>query len=257
MPVTDTTYTNVLGVGVSAVNLPIAVRTIDQWIEARTPNYVCVTGVHGVMECQGNPSLREIHNRAGLVTPDGMPLVWLSKLKGQPQVERVYGPDLMLAFCQQSVDKGYRHFLYGSSDAVLAQLKRNLEVRAPGIQIVGSYSPPFRALTAEEDQGVVDRINDTSPDVVWVGLSTPKQELWMADHVGRVTAPVLLGVGAAFDFHAGNKRQAPHWMQRSGLEWFFRLVTEPRRLWKRYLYNNPRFIWSIFLQLTGLRHYPL
>lgn len=251
------TRTNVLGVGISALNIPLAIDVMDQWIEARTPNYVCVTGVHGVMESQQSPALRQIHNNAGLVTPDGMPLVWLSKLMGQPQVDRVYGPDLMLAVCQHSLAKGYRHFLYGSSEAALGQLTANLRARFPGLQIVGAYSPPFRQLTAVEDAEIVAQINATTPDIVWVGLSTPKQEMWMADHIGRLSAPVLIGVGAAFDFHAGVKQQAPHWMQRSGLEWLFRLVTEPRRLWKRYLYNNPRFLFSICLQMTGLRHYSI
>jgi N-acetylglucosaminyldiphosphoundecaprenol N-acetyl-beta-D-mannosaminyltransferase len=249
--------TNILGVGVSAVNIPLAVEVIDGWIEARTPNYVCVTGVHGIMESQNNPRLRQIHNQAGLVTPDGMPLVWLSKFGGQRHVDRVYGPDLMLAFCQHAVARGYRHFLYGSSEEVLAQLEYNLRQRIPDIHLVGSYSPPFRALTAEEDQAIVEQINAAAPDVVWVGLSTPKQEQWMAAHVGRLSAPVLVGVGAAFDFHAGTKQQAPYWMQRSGLEWFFRLVTEPRRLWRRYLYNNPRFILSVCLQMSGLRNYSM
>lgn len=248
--------TNVLGVGVSAINLSLALQVIEQWIEAQTPNYICVTGIHGIMESQSDAALRQIHNQAGLVTPDGMPLVWMSKLMRQHHVDRVYGPDLMLAFCQVSISKGYRHFLYGSSDTVLKQLENNLKLRFVDINIVGSYSPPFRPLT-EEDLDVVERINATAPHIVWVGLSTPKQEQWMAAHVGRVKAAVLVGVGAAFDFHAGTKRQAPFWMQRSGLEWVFRLATEPRRLWRRYFYNNPRFILSVFLQMCGLRTYSI
>jgi N-acetylglucosaminyldiphosphoundecaprenol N-acetyl-beta-D-mannosaminyltransferase len=257
MKAAEVTRINVLGVGVSAIDIPLAIKTIDQWIESRTPNYVCVTGVHGVMESQRDPVLRQIHNQAGLVTPDGMPLVWLGKMMGQRHMRRVYGPDLMLAFCQHSAAKGHRHYLYGSSEAVLTQLEANLRNRFPGIQIVGSYSPPFRALTEAEDQAIVDQINAAAPDVVWVGLSTPKQEQWMAAHVGRIHSSVLIGVGAAFDFHAGTKPQAPVWMQQSGLEWLFRLMTEPRRLWRRYLVNNPRFIWSVCLQLSGLRDYPI
>jgi N-acetylglucosaminyldiphosphoundecaprenol N-acetyl-beta-D-mannosaminyltransferase len=253
----DIARTNVLGVGVSAINLSLAMQVIEQWIETQTPNYICVTGVHGIMESQNDPALRQIHNNAGLVTPDGMPLVWLSKLMGQSHVDRVYGPDLMLAFCQLSVQKGYRHFLYGSSEAVLTQLSKRLCQRIPGIQIVGAYSPPFRPLTEAEDQSVVAQINESAADVVWVGLSTPKQEQWMASHLGHLSAPVLVGVGAAFDFHAGTKPQAPYWMQRSGLEWVFRLSTEPRRLWKRYLFNNPRFILSVCLQISGLRNYSI
>jgi N-acetylglucosaminyldiphosphoundecaprenol N-acetyl-beta-D-mannosaminyltransferase len=248
---------NVLGVGVSAINLSLALQVIDEWIEAKTPNYICVTGVHGIMESQHDAALRQIHNQAGLVTPDGMPLVWMSKLMGQRQVDRVYGPELMLAFCQFSIAKGYRHFLYGSSDTVLQQLENNLRHRFVNINIVGSYSPPFRSLSEEEDLAIVERINATTPDIVWIGLSTPKQEQWMAAHVGRVKAAVLVGVGAAFDFHAGTKPQAPFWMQRSGLEWVFRLATEPRRLWRRYLYNNPRFLVSVFLQVSGLRTYSI
>jgi N-acetylglucosaminyldiphosphoundecaprenol N-acetyl-beta-D-mannosaminyltransferase len=249
--------TNILGVGVSAVNLPMAMQAIEHWIEARTPHYVCVAGVHNIMASQHDPALRQIHNRAGLVTPDGMPLVWLSKLTGHRHVDRVYGPDLMAMLCKKSVKKGYRHFLYGSSEEVLNQLSANLSRQAPGLHIAGIYSPPYRPLTPEEDQAIVKRINDCAPDIVWVGLGTPKQDHWMADHVGRLSAPVLVGVGAAFDFHAGAKRQAPYWMQRSGLEWVFRLAIEPRRLWRRYIYNNPRFVLEVFLQLTGLRHYSM
>jgi N-acetylglucosaminyldiphosphoundecaprenol N-acetyl-beta-D-mannosaminyltransferase len=249
--------TNVLGVGVCAINIPMAIEVIDQWVDTQTPNYVCVTGVHGVMECQSDPALRMIHNRAGLVTPDGMPLVWLNKLMGQRQVDRVYGPDLMYAYCQHAATRNYRHFLYGSSEEVLGQLVCNLRERIPDINLVGSYSPPFRAMSIEEDQAIVEQINAAEPDIVWVGLSTPKQEHWMAAHRERLTAPVLIGVGAAFDFHAGTKTQAPYWMQRSGLEWFFRLLSEPRRLWRRYLINNPRFVLSVLLQIVGLRHYPI
>jgi N-acetylglucosaminyldiphosphoundecaprenol N-acetyl-beta-D-mannosaminyltransferase len=244
---------NVLSVGVSAINMTQALDIIGGWIAHRQPNYVCVTGVHGVMESQRDESLRHIHNTAGLVTPDGMPLVWLSRLQGRRHVERVYGPDLMLELCERSVSKGYRHFLYGGSEEALEQLASNLQQRFPGIQVVGKYSPPFRPLTDEEDNQVVQMINETNPDIVWVGLSTPKQERWMASHMRRLTAPVLLGVGAAFDFHAGLKKQAPQWMQRSGLEWLFRLATEPRRLGPRYLVNNPLFVLLVLKQMLGIK----
>ena len=249
--------TNVLGVGVSALNIPLAVETIDRWISQGEKRYVCVTGVHGVMESQRDEELRQIHDRAGLVTPDGMPLVWLSRLSGHPDVARVYGPDLMLALCAHSTEKGYRHYLYGGAGGVPELLSASLQERFPGLRVVGMYSPPFRVLTHREDHDIVGRINGSGADIVWVGLSTPKQERWMATHVGQLEASVLIGVGAAFDFHAGLKRQAPHWMQRSGVEWLFRLVTEPKRLWKRYLVNNPLFVVKVLLQLSGLRHYPL
>ena len=244
---------NILGVRVSPINMRQALDTIDTWIEQRAAHYVCVTGVHGVMESWDQPSLRDIHNAAGLVTPDGMPLVWLSRLLGHRQTDRVYGPDLMLALCEASVDRGYRHFFYGGAEDVPGRLAARLQERFPGLQVAGTYSPPFRALTPEEDADVVRMINAAQPDVVWVGLSTPKQETWMFEHQGRLEAPVMIGVGAAFDFHAGLKRQAPRWMQRSGTEWLFRLLSEPRRLWRRYLKNNPRFVFLILLQLLGLR----
>lgn len=242
---------NILGIGVSAINMKMALRTIDEWIFSREAHYVCVTGVHGVMESHRDEELRRIHNAAGLVTPDGMPLVWLGRLLGFRRVKRVYGPDLMLAVCSRSVKLGYRHFFYGGAPGVAEKLAVRLKFRFPGIKVVGTCSPPFRSLTQEEDKAVVERINAAQPDIVWVGISTPRQERWMADHVGRLSAPVLIGVGAAFDFHAGLKKQAPAWMQRSGFEWLFRLMTEPRRLWRRYLTNNPSFLWLIFLQALG------
>lgn len=246
---------NVLGVRVSAINMPMAIETLDNWIARREQHYVCVTNVYGVMESQRDTMLREIHNAAGLVTPDGMPLVWISRLQGQRHVSRVYGPDLMLAMCERSLERGYRHYLYGGMAGVPEKLAARLQSRFPGLIVAGMYSPPFRALSAEEDEQVTRLINQAAPDIVWVGLGTPKQERWMAAHVGKLTAPVLVGVGAAFDFHAGLKRQAPPVIQRCGLEWLFRLATEPQRLWRRYLINNPRFIIALAMQMTGLRRY--
>ena len=248
---------NILGVGVSAINMAQALNVIEGWIAQRQAHYVCVTGVHGIVESQGNNSLQRVHNAAGLVTPDGMPLVWLARLHGLEHVERVYGPDLMLALCHRSISKGYRHFLYGGAEGVPDRLANRLKRRYPGLRIVGSYSPPFRPLTDEEDKQTVQAINEANPDVVWIGLSTPKQERWMAEHIGRLTAPVLVGVGAAFDFHSGLKRQAPRWMQRSGLEWLFRLANEPRRLWRRYLVNNPLFTLLVLQQALNLKRYSL
>ncbi|MFZ1890509.1 MAG: WecB/TagA/CpsF family glycosyltransferase [Candidatus Binataceae bacterium] len=247
---------NILGVGVSAINLPIALDTIEDWIARREPNYVCVTGVHGVMESHRSSELREIHNRAGLVTPDGMPLVWLSRLMGFPEVARVYGPDLMLAICERSIARGWRHFLYGGAPGVPELLGRKLSEQFAGIEIAGMYSPPFRPLSATEDQDIVGRINDSGADIVWVGLSTPKQERWMAAHRAALNVPVLVGCGAAFDFHAGLKAQAPRWIQRSGLEWMFRLLSEPRRLGPRYLVNNPLFVGLIIRQLLRRQALP-
>jgi N-acetylglucosaminyldiphosphoundecaprenol N-acetyl-beta-D-mannosaminyltransferase len=219
-----------------------AVARMADWIEAGKRHYVCVTGVHGVMESQDDEELRDIHNRAGLTTPDGMPMVWSAHYAGAPYVARVYGPDLMLEMSREAAQRGWRFFFYGGKEGVAERLASRLEAQFPGLQVVGCFSPPFRALSSEEDAAIIERINSLDCSVVWVGLSTPKQERWMADHLHRVNAAVMVGVGAAFDIHAGMVRQAPPWMQRSGLEWLFRLMQEPGRLWTRYLYNNPRFI---------------
>jgi N-acetylglucosaminyldiphosphoundecaprenol N-acetyl-beta-D-mannosaminyltransferase len=236
---------DVLGLPVSAIDVAQAVDTIDAWIRERTPHYVCITGVHGVMESRRDEGLRRIHAGAGLVTPDGMPLVWLAHLAGHRHVERVYGPDLMLACLRRSLHTGARHYFFGGAPGVAERLSARMAARFPGLAVAGMHCPPFRPLTPDEDERLVREINAADADIVWVGLSTPKQERWMAAHVGRLRAPVMVGVGAAFDFHAGLKPQAPGWMQRNGLEWLFRLATEPRRLWRRYLVNNPAFVWQV------------
>jgi len=239
---------NVLGVEVSAINMPRAIETIGTWIERRQPNYVCVTPAHGVMDARDDPDLLAIFNKSGLTTPDGMSIVWLLKLRGRRDVAQVCGRDLMMAVCEASVARGWRHFLYGGVEGVAKDLAANLVRRFPGLSIVGTYSPPFRALTPEEDAEVVDLIQRSGADIVWVGISTPKQERFMAAHVGGIGAPVLMGVGAAFDFLSGRRAYAPRWIQRSGIEWLFRLATEPRRLWRRYA----RYPWFALLVLEQL-----
>src|SRR5690554_3635600 len=256
-PMTEPSSLNVLGVRVDAIDMSAALRFFDEAIGANDRTYVCVTGVHGVMESQRDPHLRAIHNRAGLVTPDGMPLVWLGKLQGASRMDRVYGPDLLLEVCARSVEQGYRHFFFGGAEGVAEQLAQRLQGRFPGLQVVGHYTPPFRQLTQEEEADLERVVAAAKPDIMWVGLSTPKQERFMSRMVGRLEVPVMVGVGAAFDFHAGRKRQAPRWMQRSGLEWFFRMVTEPRRLAGRYMRNNPLFVALVTAQLLGLRRYRL
>lgn len=236
---------DVLGVAVSAIDMDVAIAEIERWIEERDRQYVCVTGVHGVMESQKDPSLLLIHNSAGLTTPDGMPLVWCARYAGAHSADRVYGPDLMLAVAESSLRSGWKHYFYGAGPGVVDTLAKNLETKFPGLKTVGTYSPPFRELTLEEENAILGEINRLAPDIVWIGLSTPKQERLMARFRPLLDAPVLLGVGAAFDIHAGNLSQAPRWVQRSGLEWMYRLMKEPRRLWRRYLYNNPRFIAKI------------
>lgn len=248
---------NILGIGISAVNLHQAVATIERWIAGGERQYVNVCTVHTVMECQSDARLRHIVNHSGLSTPDGMPLVWLNWLNGQRHVDRVYGPDLMLALCERSQITGARHFFYGGAPGVADLLARTLGDRYPGLTIAGVHSPPFRAADAKEDPDVLDQINASRADIVWVGLGTPKQDYWVSRHRPLLTAPVLIAVGAAFDFHAGLLRQAPTWMQRSGLEWLFRLMQEPKRLAYRYLVYNPLFVWRVALQMSGLRRYPL
>lgn len=256
-PIEAPAVVNVLGVGVSAVDMDATLHLMRTWIEAHQPQYMCIRDVHGVMQCQRDRELRSIHNRAGLVTPDGMPLVWIARLHGHRHVERVYGPDLLLEACRLSRETGWRHFFYGGGDGVAEDLAERLREKFPHLEVAGTFSPPFRPLTAEEDASVCRRIRDTRPDIVWVGLGTPKQEHWMAEHVDKLGAAVLVGVGAAFDFHSERKPQAPRWMQRSGLEWLFRMLSEPRRLGPRYLRNNPAFLWLILLQSLGLKHYSL
>lgn len=250
---TSSSCIDVLGVRVDRLNLGSATAAIADAVASRRCGYVCVTGVHGVMESRRDPRCREIHNGATLVTPDGMPLVWLLKLAGYSDADRVYGPDLMLAAFADGLARGHRHFLYGATERTLDRLQANLRRRFPGARIVGSHAPPFRPPTPEESAAVAEAINASGADIVWVGLSTPKQEFWMAANRPRLDAPLLVGVGAAFDFHAGLKPQAPRILQRSGLEWAFRLGCEPRRLWRRYLTNNPRFVAALAAQFVG-RH---
>ena len=221
---------NVLGVGVTVLNLETAVGALAAALERGERGYVCVTGVHGVIESQADPELKRIHNRSLLTTPDGMPMVWLGRWGGHRTMGRVYGPELMEAVFAWSRAHGKTHFFYGGNTGVAEALKLRLEQRFPGIRIVGSYTPPFRPLTAAEFEELRSKVASVQPDFFWVGLSTPKQERFMAEHLQKLDAKIMLGVGAAFDFHAGKVTQAPRWIQRSGFEWLFRLCAEPRRL---------------------------
>ena len=243
---------NILGVGISAVNMTIAVDTIEQWLARREQNYVIAVPAHCIIDCQHDPALRRVYNQAGMVTPDGMPVAWILRMMGFRHVDRVYGPDLMLAMCERSLERGYKHYLYGGwPPAVTTRLAAKLRERFPGLRIVGEHAPPFRPLTPEEDAAEIEKINAADPDIVWCGLGAKKEEYWTSRHMGKLKATVLIGVGAAFDFHSGTKKQAPRWMMRAGLEWFFRLLTEPRRLWRRYLLGNPEFLALVLRQALG------
>jgi N-acetylglucosaminyldiphosphoundecaprenol N-acetyl-beta-D-mannosaminyltransferase len=243
----------VLGVRVNAVQIPGVVETLRGWIAERGPaRFVAVTGMHGVMEAQQSSEFRQVLADADLVVPDGTPLVWMGRRYGFPMRRRVYGPELMETFLRET-GGAYRHFFYGGADGVADQLARVLQKKF-GIQVAGTWCPPFRALTAIEENEVAVRIEESKADVVWVGLSTPKQERWMHSH-RDLKVPVLIGVGAAFDFHTGRAVQAPVWMRENGLEWLFRLLSEPRRLWRRYIILGGKFGWNVTLQLLGWRNF--
>jgi N-acetylglucosaminyldiphosphoundecaprenol N-acetyl-beta-D-mannosaminyltransferase len=234
--------TRVLGVPISTINMRVAVCTILDWVKYRNAQYICVRDVHGIMLAQEDPALMEIHHGAGLITPDGMPLAWTLKARGYRDAGRVCGADLVAALCEASVPVGTRHYLYGGKPGVAERMAHKLTQLFPGLQIIGFSTPPFRPLTPEEDMAAVAEISAMRPDVVWVGLSTPKQEYWMRDHVRRIPGATLVGIGAAFDFYAGDVKRAPRWMHGSGLEWLHRLISEPRRLWRRYLILAPKFV---------------
>jgi N-acetylglucosaminyldiphosphoundecaprenol N-acetyl-beta-D-mannosaminyltransferase len=231
----------VVSIRVDATSYPDAAGRILAWAGRRESRYVCVATVNNVMQAHDDPAFRAIMNEADLVTPDGMPLVWALRLFGVHGAARVYGPDLMRFLLAEAERSRTPVALYGGSAEALERLTIAVHSRHPELKIAYGWSPPFRALTAEEDAAVVDDINKSRAGIVFVGLSTPKQERWMAAHRGSISAP-MIGVGAAFDFLSGSKPQAPRWMMRSGLEWLFRLATEPRRLGRRYLAQNPRYV---------------
>lgn len=242
----------ILGVQVSAVNMDIALQQLQEWITGRDNQYLCVVPAHSIMECVNHPNLLPVFNSAGMVTPDGMAVVWLLKLKGHPNVSRVYGPDLMLKSCSSGLEFGWRHYFLGGTPEAQEQLKKTLQTRFPEIQIAGQMSPPFRALIPEEEQAIIDEINAARADILWVGFGSPNQEIWMYNHLGKINVPLMVGVGAAFDFLSGRKRQAPHWIQRIGMEWLFRLMSEPARLWPRYR-QYPRFLYLVCKELLRER----
>jgi N-acetylglucosaminyldiphosphoundecaprenol N-acetyl-beta-D-mannosaminyltransferase len=248
---------DVLGVKIAATNLEQACDAIVQWIKTGQRTYVCVAPVATIVDCQRNEEYKNIINNAGMTTPDGMPLVWLGRRKGCPAIRRTYGPDLMQAFLSLSENREYRHYFYGGSLETNRKLIERLKEQYPQLKIVGSYAPPFREACEMERGEILEQIDQSQPDVLWVGLGSPKQDYWLARHRGRLKVPVMVGVGAAFDFLAGTKPQAPRWMQRSGLEWIFRLCCEPRRLWRRYLIGNSVFLYLLLkesLKSFGQNH---
>jgi N-acetylglucosaminyldiphosphoundecaprenol N-acetyl-beta-D-mannosaminyltransferase len=248
---------SVLGVSVNAVQIPDVIERMEKWIRQKNGcHYITVTGMHGVTEAQHDPSFKQILNSAGMVVPDGYPLVLLGRKNGfRHLARRVYGPELMATFCEQTSRLGYRHFFYGGAPGVAEDLAQKFTQQYPGLVVAGTYSPPFRDVTPEEDQETIARVEECRTDVLWVGLGTPKQELWMYEHRDKLSVPVLVGVGAAFDFHTGRTKQAPKWMREHGLEWLFRLCAEPRRLWRRYILYGTEFVWLVALELFGFRKF--
>ena len=239
----------VLGIPIAAVQIPDVVAKMEEWIAGRErSHYVCVANVHVIMEGRQDPSFGEVLRSADLCVPDGMPLIWVGRAHGRALNNRVYGPDLMIDFCRSTKDAGYTHFFLGGKTGVAEKLSHELQSRFPGVQVAGIYSPPFRPLTQEEDDAITAEINRVAPDVLWVGLGCPKQERWMREHRDKLRVPVVVGVGQAFDIHSGEAPQAPIWMRKNGLEWLYRLYREPRRLWRRYLIYNTKFIFTLLFE---------
>jgi N-acetylglucosaminyldiphosphoundecaprenol N-acetyl-beta-D-mannosaminyltransferase len=247
---------SILGVTFDAMQIPDVIVRMRRWIVRREGHhYIAVAGMHGIIEARHRTEFRQAVADADLVVADGMPVIWLGRWRGHSLSRRVYGPELMLRFCKEATLAGCRHYLLGGAPGVPEQLAVSLDRSCPGIAIVGMHSPPFRPATPEEDAAIIETINRAAPDVLWVGLGTPKQEMWMHQHQDKLRVPVMVGVGAAFDFLSSRKRQAPLWMRERGLEWLFRLMQEPRRLWKRYLVGGSEFVFLVALELLGLRRF--
>lgn len=257
MQLPDIPRANILGVGISAINMERTLSLFDEWLGDGTRGYVCVTGVHGVMEAQKDPAFCGILNRSLLTTPDGMPTVWVGRFQGFWTMDRVFGPDLMTNVCHLSCQKGYTHYLYGGGLGTVDRLRETLTTRFPRLKIVGTFTPPFRPLNPSEEQALLEDVSRVKPDIFWVGLSTPKQERFMAQYFQKIETRIMVGVGAAFDFHTGRIKDSPAWMKKACLQWAHRLAQEPLRLSKRYLQNNPAFLWKISLQLAGFSKYRL
>lgn len=238
---------NILGVDIAAIDMASLLDYLDNNIHDLSGDYICVSNVHTTVTAYEDEEYRKVQNGGIMAIPDGGPLSSVGQKRGFKNMKRTTGPSLMGEIFKISVSKGYRHYFYGSTDKTLERLYAVLTETYPGIQIAGMYSPPFRTMTEEEDRAIVERINEMKPDFVWVGLGAPKQEKWMAAHQGRVSG-LMIGVGAGFDYHAGNIERAPEWMQKSNLEWVYRLLQDPRRLFKRYWHTNTKFIWNAVIR---------
>jgi N-acetylglucosaminyldiphosphoundecaprenol N-acetyl-beta-D-mannosaminyltransferase len=248
---------NVLGVAIDAVNMEQSLARLAQHLRQKQKGYVCLTGVHGVMEAHRDPGLAQIFARSALTAPDGMPTVWMGRHQGHLTMERVTGPDLMLEVMRREEFRDCTHFLCGGKPGVAEELRQKLQDLYPRLKIVGVHTPPFTAMSSTEEAALVAKINCLKPDIVWVGISTPRQERFMDHYLPLLDTSLMFGVGAAFDFHTGRISDCAEWIKRAGLQWLHRLAQDPRRLWKRYLRNNPEFLFHAALQLTGIVSYPL
>lgn len=248
---------NVLGVGIDAVDMEQALGRIAEEFASGRKGYVCLTGVHGVMEAQRSPELARIFAGAALVAPDGMPTVWVGHHQGHTSMQRVTGPDLMLEVLRRDEFRDRTHFFCGGKEGIAQELRARLQERLPYVKIVGTYTPPFGPLSSSQQFELIEAVNRLRPDIVWVGISTPKQERFMEQYLPLLDTRLMFGVGAAFDYHTGRIADCAEWIKRCGLQWLHRLLQDPRNLWKRYLRNNPAFLCAMALQLTGIRAYPL
>lgn len=246
----------ILGIPVEPLNMESAITRVKEELESRRSGYVCLIGVHGIMEAQRDPGLAQVYARATLMVPDGMPTVWIGRWQGFHVMQRVAGPDLMLEIFRRKEFANCTHFLYGGKEGVAKELRERLTARFPWVRIIGAYTPPFRKLTLEEEDSLASEIRQLKPDIIWVGISTPKQERFMMSFLPRLDSTLLFGVGAAFDYHTGRIKDAPEWVKYAGMQWLHRLIQDPRRLLWRYLRNNSAFLWHITLEITGLRTYP-
>jgi N-acetylglucosaminyldiphosphoundecaprenol N-acetyl-beta-D-mannosaminyltransferase len=245
-----------LGISVEALDMERTLNRIAGELEARRKGYICMAGVHGIMEAYRNAELAAVYAASSMTVPDGTPTVWVGRWQGHKAMRRVAGPDLMLEVFRRKEFAGCTHFLYGGEEHVAEELRERFSLRFPWARILGTYTPPHRDLNAEEEQSLIARMRELKPDIIWVGISTPRQERFMHRYLHRLDTTLMFGVGAAYDFHTGRIHDAPQWIKTIGMQWLHRLLQDPRRLWKRYLRNNPAFLWHIALQLSGMRQYP-
>lgn len=247
-------HADVLGVRVDALNMTMALASIEGALRARQKGYVCMTGVHGIMEAQRRPQVRRAFADAFLALPDGMPTVWVGRSQGMSWMRRIAGPDLMIEVFGRPELAGFTHFLYGGNEGVAEQLSHNLMRRFPWARVVGTYTPPFRELTVAEEQEFARSVRSLQPSIIWVGISSPRQEMFMHRYLPMLDTTLMFGVGAAFDFHTGRIRDCADWIKCAGLQWLHRLIQDPRRLLWRYMRNNPAFVWKIALQMARYRN---